>query len=226
MASVLSFEKQLWWQHWLKKLPKPHPSPQKSKHTLTKKALSGSFFSQIQESLKQFQQLDLVWQSLFLSQCTFCQLEGQFSHLLHKGVYYLAISINFITELLNCNGSHPWHRIKLYSNLSNLEKHVSLGEPRSRLTTARGSGLGVQRHCIIQCLAIRPKEPFTEGSCFSNEQRTDDEQPHSSPMELLNVFKILLLKQYLPWSRWLYELQRGKKAVSLTLSISNDCCPL
>ena len=52
-----------------------------------------------------------------------------------------------------------------------------------------------------KCLAVRPKEPFTNGSCFSNGQRTYDEQPHSSPMEILNVFKILLLKQYLPWSK-------------------------
>ena len=50
-------------------------------------------------------------------------------------------------------------------------------------------------------LAVRPKEPFTKESCFSKEQRTYDEQPHSSPMEILNVFKILLLKQYLPWSK-------------------------
>lgn len=66
-----------------------------------------------------------------------CQIGGQFRRLLCKGVYYLAISINFITELLNCDGSHPWHRIKLYSDLLNLENRISLGKHGSQLTTAR-----------------------------------------------------------------------------------------
>lgn len=74
------------------------------------------------------------------------------------------------------------------------------------------------------CLEVRPKEPFTEGSGFSKEQRTCDEQPHSSPMAILDVFKILLLKQYLNWSKWLCEFQR-KKAVCSTSSISNELLP-
>lgn len=53
---------------------------------------------------------------------------------------------------------------------------------------------------------------------------TCEEQPHSSPMEILDVFKILLLKQYLNWTKWLCELRR-RKAVCLTLSVSNDLLP-
>lgn len=73
-------------------------------------------------------------------------------------------------------------------------------------------------------LEVRPKEPFTEGSGSSKEQRTCEEQPQSSPMEILDVFKILLLKQYLNWTPWLCELRR-RKAVCLTLSFSKDWLP-
>lgn len=142
----------------------------------------------------------------------FCQIGRQFSCLLGKGVYYSAISINFITELLNCDRSHRWHRIKLDSHLLNSEDHVSFGRQGSWLTTARGSDLWVQKHCIIQSVWQSDlRSHLLKSHVFLKEQRTYDEQPHSSPMEILNVFKILLLKQYLPWSKWLRELQRKKK---------------
>lgn len=48
-----------------------------------------------------------------------------------------------------------------------------------------------------KCLEVRPKEPFTEELGFSKEQRTYDEGPHPSPMEILSVLKNLFLKQYL-----------------------------
>lgn len=141
----------------------------------------------------------------------FCQIGGQFSRLLYKGVYYSAISINFITKLLNCDGSYPWHHIKPDSNLLNLENHISFW--KAWVMVNNGKEIQLMSPTALhysKCLAVRPKEPFTNGSCFSKEQRTHDEQPHSSPVEILNVFKILLLKQYLPWSKWLCELQREK----------------
>ena len=141
----------------------------------------------------------------------FCQIGGQFSRLLYKGVYYSAISINFITKLLNCDGSYPWHRIKPDSNLLNLENHISFW--KAWVMVNNGKEIQLMSPIALhysKCLAVRPKEPLTNGSCFSKEQRTYHEQPHSSPVEILNVFKILLRKQYLPWSKWLYELQREK----------------
>lgn len=81
-------------------------------------------------------------------------------------------------------------------------------------------------HCIIQSVCKWDlKKIFTEESGLSREQRTYIEQLLSSPMEILNVFKILLLKQYLNPSKWLCELQMGEKAVSLTMSISNELLP-
>lgn len=74
----------------------------------------------------------------------FCQIGGQFSRLLCKGTYYSAISINFITKLLNCDGSHPWHCIKPDSNLLNLENHISFWKAWVMLTKARRSNLWVR----------------------------------------------------------------------------------
>lgn len=97
----------------------------------------------------------------------FCQIGGQFSHLLCKGIYYSAISINFITKLLNCDGSHPWLCIKPDSNLLNLENHISFWKAWVMLTKARRSNLWVRQHCIIQSVwQSDPKSHLLTGHVF------------------------------------------------------------
>lgn len=69
-------------------------------------------------------------------------------------------------------------------------------------------------------LQIRPREATYTGVRLSKEQQGSREA-RLCPLEILNVFKILLMKQYLSDLRdW--ELLRGKGGVSLALSISNE----
>lgn len=97
----------------------------------------------------------------------FCQIGGQFSRLLYKGVYYSAISINFITKLLNCDGSYPWHRIKPDSNLLNLENHISFWKAWVMVNNGKEIQLMSPTHCIIQSVwQSDPKSHLLTGHVF------------------------------------------------------------
>lgn len=94
------------------------------------------FPSQIHDTLEQFSQP--LRRNNHPSVAThFCKIGGTFSCSLHNGIYYLAISMNFITKLLNCDRSQPWHHIQLCSNLFHLGKHMDRREPWPRLAKAR-----------------------------------------------------------------------------------------
>lgn len=166
----------------------------------------------------------LAWQSLFCHHVLFANWEGNFPICSVRVSIIWSFQLTLLPDCLIVTEAIQ-HHIKLHFNLLNLGNRISFGKTQVMVNNSKAIQLGSPAALrYSNCLGVRPKEPFTEGSGFYKEQRTCDEQPHSSPKAILDVFKIFLLQQYLNWSKWLCELRR-KRAVCSALSISNELLP-
>lgn len=167
----------------------------------------------------------LVRRSLFCPNVLWQNRREKFSCVLRKGACDLAMSINFITKPLNYDWSHHWHHIKLCSNPLNLGNHISLRNHRSWLTMARQSDLGVLKHCIIPSVEKSElKSHLLEGQVFPKSKGC----MMSSPIHL--PWRYQMSSKSSCWNNiWNglsgYRKYRGKNAVSLPLSISNEQPP-